>query len=181
MNMPKVRKRRSNAAITPHDLPTIEQIRNGDFVRDFVTHAETNTKVIAYKRRDSTILERWLSEPNAGVLFPVQAQRFIGDCLLLWFRCGSPRTTSNYGERIASGRYDAGFDQLAAIKELERFRSHLGPYQRHMWPCFENVVRHNEPAGIAGSQYANNPAQRIQSAKIITSTVACDLAGKLGY
>jgi hypothetical protein len=66
-------------------------------------------------------------------------------------------------------------------KELDRFRSLLGPYQRHMWACFENVVRHNEPAGIAGSQYANNPAQRIQSAKMITSAVACELAGKLGY
>lgn len=175
------KRRKVYAVIEALELPTPEQIRNGDFERDFITHTDTNTKAMAYKRRDSTILEKWMSEPNAGILFPVQAQRFIGDCIILWFRCGSPRTTSNYGERIASGRYDAGFDKLAALRELERFRSLLGPYQCHMWRCFENVVRHNEPAGIAGSQYANNPAQRIQSAKLITSAVACELAGKLGY
>jgi hypothetical protein len=175
------KKRKAAMPVQEMALPTPEQLRNGNFDRGFITHAESNTKVMAFRRKDSTILERWMTEPNAGVLFPVQAQRFIGDCILLWFRCGAPRVTANYGERIGSGRYDAGFDQLAAMKELDRFRSLLGPYQRHMWPCFENVVRHNEPAGIAGSQYANNPAQRIQSAKMITSAVACELAGKLGY
>jgi hypothetical protein len=175
------RKRKTHAAFEPGDLPTVEQIRNGDFVRDFVTHAETNTKAMAFRRKDSDILAKWLTEPHAGKLFPIQAQRFIGDCILLWFRCGTPRTTANYGERIASGRYDAGFDKLAALRELERFRNQLGPYQRHMWPVFENVVRHNMPAGVAGSDYAKNPAQSIQAAKMITSAVACELAGKLGY
>lgn len=163
------------------DLPTVEQLANDDFVRDFVTHAETNTKAMAYRRRESTILERWLTEPGAGVLFPIQAQRFIADCVMLWAKVGSPSVTARYGERIASGRYNDGMGQKEAIDQLHRFRSLLGPYQRHMWGVFENVVRHNEPAGVAGSAFANNPAQRIQSAKMITSQVATDLAGKLGY
>jgi len=178
--MPK-RKRKQIRQPAEMMLPTPEQLRNGDFDRGFITHAETNTKVMAFRRKDSDILAKWLAEPQAGKLFPIQAQRFIGDCILLWFRCGTPRTTASYGERIASGRYDAGFDKLAALRELEHFRSLLGPYQRHMWPVFENVVRHNMPAGVAGSDYAKNPAQSIQSAKMITSAVACELAGKLGY
>lgn len=163
------------------EVPTVEQLRNGDWVRDIVTHAETNTKTTAYRRKDSDILHKWLSEDHAGKLFPIQAQRFIGDCILLWFKCGTPSVTANYGERIHSGRYDAGFDKLAALEEIKRFRSLLGPYQRHMWPVFENVVRHNMPAGVAGSDYAKNPAQSIQAAKMITSAVACELAGRLGY
>ena len=175
------KKKRKPQLVQELVLPTPEQLRNGDFERTFITNSDDNTKVMTFRRKDSSILERWMTEPNAGLLFPVQAQRFIGDCILLWFRCGSPRVTANYGERIGSGRYDAGFDKLSALKELDRFRSMLGPYQRHMWACYENVVRHNEPAGVAGSQYASNPAQRIQSAKMITSAVACELAGKLGY
>lgn len=175
------RKRRKPQPIAALELPPEAQLANGQFIRDFVTHAETNTKVIAYRRRDSTILERWLTEPNAGVLFPIQAQRFIADCIMLWSKIGGPSVTARYGERIASGRYSDGIGQKDALDQLHRFRSLLGPYQRHLWPVFENVVRHNEPAGVAGSAFANNPAQRIQSAKLITSNVATDLAGKLGY
>src|SRR5689334_20854546 len=94
-------KRRKPTAFEPLETPNLAQLANGDFERDFVTHAETNTKVIAYRRRDSTILERWLTEPNAGILFPVQAQRFIADCIMLWAKVGSPSVTARYGERIA--------------------------------------------------------------------------------
>lgn len=175
------RKARKPIAAEPMDLPTPEQIRNGDFERVFTNHVDSNTKAMTFRRKDSDILHKWLSQHDAGRLFPIQAQRFIGDCIVLWFKCGSPNVTANYGERIHSGRYDAGFDKLAALEEIRRFRSLLGPYQRHMWPVFENVVRHNMPAGVAGSDYANNPAQSIQAAKMITSAVACELAGKLKY
>lgn len=178
--MPKGRKRKA-PAITPMELPTPEQLANGEFERDFVTHVGTNTKAMVYRRRDSDILHKWIAEPNAGVLFPIQAQRFIGDCILLWAKVGSAKVTAQYGERITgSGHYD-GFDQKSALDQLHRFKGLLGPYQRHYWTVFENVVRHNEPAGVAGSHFANNPAQRIQSAKLITSMVATDLAAKLGY
>jgi hypothetical protein len=51
------KKRKAFAAVEALELPTPEQLRNGDFERGFVTHAETNTKVMAFKRKDSTILE----------------------------------------------------------------------------------------------------------------------------
>ena len=71
------------------ETPTLAQLANGDFERDFVTHVGTNTKAMVYRRRDSDILHKWIAEPNAGVLFPIQAQRFIGDCILLWAKVGS--------------------------------------------------------------------------------------------
>lgn len=175
------KRKRKAPVIAPMDLPTPEQLASGDYDRDFVTHVDTNTKAMAFRRRDSTILEKWMTEPNAGVLFPVQAQRFIGDCVTLWARVGSQRVTANYGERIPTGGRGDGMGQKEAIDQLHRFKTLLGPYHRHYWPVFENVVRHNEPAGVAGSHFANNPAQRIQSAKLIVSMVATDLAGKLGY
>ena len=179
--MAKARNKRKPRPVEVLELPTIEQLRNGDFVDGFVTHVETGTKAKAYKRRDSSILEKWMTEPNAGLLFPVQAQRFIGDCINLWAQVGSQRVTANYGERIpCSGQYD-GMGQKCALDQLHRFKGLLGPYQRHYWSVFENVVRHNEAAGVAGSHFANNPAQRIQSAKLIVSVVATDLAAKLGY
>lgn len=180
MGKPKKKSKLKATVETPH-VPNDTQVQNGDFLRDFVTHAESNTKAMVYRRRDSSILERWLTEPNAYILFPIQAQRFIADCITLWASVGAPSVTAHYGERIASGRYSDGIRQKDAIDQIHRFRSMLGPYQRHMWPVFENVVRHNEPAGVAGSAFANNPAQQIQSAKMITSAVATELAGKLGY
>lgn len=186
------RKRASRKALhIEAELPTVEQLRNGDFERDFVTHAETNTKAMTHRRRDSTIVLKWIEDERTAVkekrlaagqvLFPIQAQRFIADCIALWEQVGRQRLTANYGERIASGTYGDGMTQQSALNELHRFKSLLGPYQRHYWTVFENVLRHGEPAGVAGSHYANNPAQRIQSAKLIVSSVATDLAGKLGY
>jgi len=185
-------KRKRKAPVTaPMDLPTPEQLASGNYDRDFVTHVDTNTKAMAFRRRDSNILEKWIRDEEKAVeagetqqgdrLFPVQAQRFIGDCVTLWARVGSQRVTANYGERIPTGGRGDGMGQKEAIDQLHRFKTLLGPYHRHYWPVFENVVRHNEPAGVAGSHFANNPAQRIQSAKLIVSMVATDLAGKLGY
>ena len=173
------RKRKRQQRLEPAALPTVEQLRNGDFKRDFVTHAETSTKAMTFRRRDGDILEKWLGE--GAPLFPIEAQRFIGDCITLWGKVGAPRITAHYGERISTGAYGDSITQLDALDQLHRFKSLLGPYQRHYWTVFENVVRHNEPAGVAGSHFANNPAQRIQSAKLIVSTVATDLAAKLGY
>jgi hypothetical protein len=173
------------------ETPTIEQLRNGSFARDFVTHVGTNTKAMTFRRRDSSILEKWIRDEEKAVqdgemqqdsrLFPVQAQRFIGDCITLWARIGSQRVTANYGERIPTNGHSDGMGQKEALDQLHRFKGLLGPYQRHYWPVFENVARHNEPAGVAGSHFANNPAQRSQSAKLIVSVVATDLAHKLGY
>lgn len=159
--------------------PTDAQIANGDFERDFVTQTEDNTKAMTYRRKDSFIVEKWCQEGEP--LFPEPAKRFIADCVTLWAKVGSRRLTAAYGERLPVSTNDDGYSQQDALDELAGFRRLLGPYERHQWGVFENVLRYNLPAGVAGSDYANNPAQSIQSAKLIVSNVACSLAGKLGY
>jgi hypothetical protein len=45
---------------------------------------------------------------------------------------------------------------------------------------FENVVRHHQPAGVAGSQLAKNSHGQIAAAKHITGLVACMVAARFG-
>lgn len=189
--MAKGRKRKKPAQFhMDADTPTPEQIRQGGFRRDFVTHAETATKAMAY-RRESSIAARWIDDENnafasgsvreADRLFPVPAQKFMADCLTLWARLPENSLSAQYGERTGASAANGRDLRSDALTALSRYREMLGPYQKHYWPVFENVLRWNEPAGVAGSRFGNNPTQRIQSAKLIVSNVACTLAGKLGY
>lgn len=175
--------RRSRKTKPKFDLeavpPTEAQLANGDFERDFVTHVDTNTKAMAFRNRRTSIVERWVKEGGPG--FEPPAQRVIADCVRLWLCIGSPRLVANYGERIPSSTHGEGWSQQEALDTLHHYKSLLNPYMRHYWTVFENVIRHNEPAGVAGSQFATNDAQRIQSAKVITGMVATHIAGELGY
>lgn len=159
------------------DLPTVEQIRNGDFERDFITHAESNTKAMTWRRRDSSIVETWVREAGPG--FDHGAARVIADCQTFWGRMGAPSVTAQYGERIASSTHGEGYSQQEAADEIAHRKRLIGIPA--YWDVFENVVRHNEPAGVAGSRFAKNRPQQIQSAKIIVGFVASLLAAKLGY
>ena len=157
-------------------LPTPEQLRNGDFDRGFITHAETNTKVMAFRRKDSSIIETWKREGAVG--FEEPAMRAIADCITFWGRMGEQRVTASYGERIAASTHGEGYTQQEAADEIA-FRKKLVP--RTYWDVFENVVRHNEPAGVAGSRFANNRPQQIASARAIVGMVANVIAMRMGY
>lgn len=170
------RKPRKFALVEALDLPTPEQLANGDFERNFITHAESNTKATAYRRRDSSIVETWHREGAVG--FDEPAMRAIADCILFWQRMGEPRVTANYGERIAASTHGEGHTQQEAADEIAR-RRRLVP--RTYWDVFENVVRHNEPAGVAGSRFASNRPQQIASARAIVGLVANVIAMRCGY
>lgn len=176
--MPRTKKKaRPQLQVEPGDLPTVEQIRNGDFERDFITHAESNTKAMAWKRRDSSIVETWVREAGPG--FDHGAARVIADCQTFWSRMGNAKVTAQYGERIPSSTHGEGYSQQEAADEIAHRKRLIGVPA--FWDVFENVVRHNEPAGVAGSRFANNRPQQIQSAKVIVGFVASLLAAKLGY
>ena len=161
------------------DLPTPEQLAQSEYVRDFVTHAETNTKAMTHRKRDSSILEKWMREEGPG--FDHGSQRVIRDCITLWARMAPPSTTARYGERMASSTGTDGQARQDAMDEMRYRRSLLPAGMQWAWDVFENVVRHNEPAGVAGSSIAKAPAQSIQSAKVITGMVASFIAARMGY
>lgn len=156
--------------------PTPEQLANDLYDHDFVTHAESATKVKTYRRKDSNVVDKWIREGAVG--FGVPAQRAIADCVILWQRMGSQRLTGSYGERLAASTNCQGHTQQEAADEIS-FRKSLVP--REYWDVFENVLRHNEPAGTAGSRFANNPAQQIASARAIVGFVANLIAMRCGY
>jgi hypothetical protein len=158
------------------ELPTPEQIANGTFERDFITHAESNTKAMAFRRRDASIVDAWFREGATG--FEEPARRAIADCIAFWDRMGQQRITANYGERIAASTHGEGYSQQEAADEIA-FRKKLVP--RCYWDVFENVVRHNEPAGVAGSRFAKNRPQQIASARAIVGLVANIIAMRMGY
>jgi hypothetical protein len=161
------------------ETPTLAQLANGDFERDFVTHTETNTKATVHRRRDACVVGRWMREGGQG--FDHGACRIITDCQSLWLKVGEPRLIAHYGERMPSGGLGDGMGQKEALDQLHYFKTILGARLAPFWDVFEAVVRHNEPAGVAGSRFANNPPQRIQSAKVITGMVASHLASRMGY
>lgn len=176
------KRKRKAPIVTPMDLPTPEQLANGDYERDFVTHVDTNTKTMAFRRRDSCIVEKWCREGGPG--FDEGAKRVIADCTLLWMRLGEPRLIAYYGERLPTGRSGGSDDADSrhdALAQLQHYKQALGARMRPFWDVFEMVVRHNEPAGVAGSRFANNDPQRIQSAKVITGMVASFIAARMGY
>lgn len=157
------------------EAPPAAQLANGDFKRDFVTHAETNTKAMAY-RRESTVLEQWCK--NGGIGFEEGARRAIVDCQLLWARMGEPRLIAHYGERTAKGTSVDRDTPQEAADEIHFRRKMFPPAY---WSVFEAVVRHNEPAGVAGSRMATNRPQQIMAAKAVVGMVASMMAARLGY
>lgn len=150
--------------------PFAEQ--HGKYVDVFVHHDETGSKT--QTKRVSNTLEKWIDE--GGIGFESGAVAFIRKCQAHWETIGNPKVTANYGERI-HGDQGNGMAAHEARSELNYYQKELNapPY----WRIFENVVRHNQPAGIAGSDLATNPASRIASAKVVVGTVASVMASKI--
>lgn len=173
--MPKAKRKRREAQLSEIlDGPTEAQLANGDYTREFVTNGDTSTKSMAHRNRDSFVIERWLEDETH---FPPGAVQAVRDCQFFWNRLKSPRIIANYGERIHGGQND-GIGETEALSELKWMAQDIPD---RFWSVFENVARWNEPAGVAGSAWAKNTPQQIQSAKVITGFVACLIAQRKGY
>lgn len=88
-----------------------------------------------------------------GMLTETQ-EAAIGYCLRLWeFLPPMPATTAQYGERIPSN--DSGQESEAAVNAwldaIAGLRRIEGYIPRSYWQVFENCLRFDMPAGVAGS------------------------------
>ena len=147
------------------DGPTEAQIRNGDYERGTIIHADTFRRETVHINRGGTFIARWekkhkLSKRQAAV---------IDWCLRLWHIAGHNQSvTAQYGERIRA----TGSTELAAIKrraadeELTKFRSYVS---RNAWETFENVCRFDR-IGVADVSWASRIAE------IRAHTLVCDVA-----
>ncbi len=124
--------------------------------------------------RKSSTVDKWLFEGGPG--FEEPQARAIEHCRSLWRILGGARLVANY-KGVAGGQGDReGY--LAALAQLGNYQSE---FPRYVWDIFENVIRHDMPAGTAGSAMANNPPQAIAHAKACVGFVASKIAEWRGY
>lgn len=107
----------------------------------------------------------------------------ISYCIRLWeFLPPMPATTAQYGERIPSS--DSGHESeaavnawLDAISDLRRVEGYI---PRSYWQVFENCIRFDEPAGVAGSSLGYSGRSGKAKAHVIVCFVADIIAMKEG-
>jgi len=148
--MAKPRKRKSRRNVQPGELPTPEQLARGSYERKFITHAESNTKAMGHVNTGGTPLARWES---GGKLDSTQLAVILS-CLECWRLAGlSQSVTALYGERVGTTS-DAG-ENANAVKHakdtLTRYRDYFPGRTKEYFDIFENIIRHNMPAGVAGA------------------------------
>ncbi len=115
-----------------------------------------------------------------SMLTPTQEDA-IKLCLRLWeFLPPMPATTAQYGERIPSN--DSGQESeyavnafLDALDDLRRIEAYI---PRSYWQVFENCIRFDEPAGVAGSSLGYTGRSGKAKAHVIVCFVADIIAMK---
>ena len=167
--MARTRRIRKQSATMAHDMetPTAEQMANGHYTRQFITHVETATKAMAHIAA-TTPVERWQRD---GRLSDSQLTA-IALMRRLWAIAGlRQKTTATYGERLAISVNNEWLanTEIDARKDLHRIQDYI---PRTYWDVFEQVCRHDEPAGVAGSRLGFGE----RSAKDRAHTIVCFVA-----
>lgn len=166
-------KRKIKAFRLDMELPTPAQLANGDFERDFTNHVETNTKAMTYRNRGGTPLCRWV----AGKKLDDVQLRVINRCLEIWRLIGMHQSlTAKYGERLdrSSDWSRSSVRALEAKEDLARFKSYFPGRARDYFSVFENVIRHNIPAGVAGA--VDTPDKKVAANRALTIVrFVCDI------
>jgi hypothetical protein len=131
------RKPRKPLAAEPMDLPPVEQIRNGDFERDFVTHAESNTKAMVHRSMRDPIL-RWERDRKITDMQATTIRRMQS----LWQAVhGTQRLTATYDEPVAATTgHSSDARRLEARDELWRIEGHFAGVLA-WYRIFEGVCR----------------------------------------
>lgn len=125
-----------------------------------------------------TVVDRWLSDGGPG--FEEPQRRAIDHCRALWCRLGSSGTLVANLSWVGGGHAgrERGLEQAEALAQLAQYESRI---PRLYWSVFENVVRNDMPAGVAGSPMAKNSAQAQAHAKNCVGFVASLIAQWRGF
>lgn len=118
-----------------------------------------------------------------GMLEP-HHEEAIKLCLRLWsFLPPMPATTAQYGERIPSN--DSGHESEAAVNAWIDAKAHLKQIEgyfpgklRGYWETFQNCIRFDMPAGVAGSDLGFTGRSGRAKAHVIVCVVADVIADK---
>lgn len=123
--------------------------------------------------RGGTPVRRWIT---AGLLTESQ-QAAIAHCLNLWgIISASGSMSCNLGKDGVRGGGGLGHPrEVEARDDLKRMR---GYFAHQWWNCFENVVRWDEPAGVAGSKLSVKKDSHETAARLVVQMVADTIAMK---
>lgn len=174
--MPRKKPKKQTQA-EPMDLPTIEQLKTGDYIRQFVTNAETNTKSMAHRSVRDPVL-RWENDRKLTDMQASTIRRMQG----LWQAVyGTQRLTGTYDEPVdASTGHTSDGRRLELRDELRRIEGYfIGVQQWYM--VFERVCRF----GFTGPQAceADTVSERAsrERALVIVALVADFIAAREGW
>lgn len=130
--------------------------------------------------RSVSTTDKWLLEGGPGFEAPEAAA--IAHVRRLWSIVGSgPRLTARYDPSCVGAPGTGERDQAgyrSALLTLGEYRRQFPP---RVWEAFENVVRWDEPAGVAGSRMASHPSEQRAHAKACVGFVASKIAEWRGY
>jgi len=106
-----------------------------------------------------TPVSKWIA---AGLVTDAE-QAAIEHCLNLWQRVeGQPSLVANFDRTIFGCPGDGHPREVEARDDLHRLKNHVGD---KYWSVFENVVRFDEPAGVAGSRLEQASRNRETAAR----------------
>ncbi|HEX8553184.1 MAG TPA: hypothetical protein VF695_00620 [Sphingomonas sp.] len=130
--------------------------KQGDYVRH-------NNRTI---NRGGTTIARWRT---AQMITDGQMAAIL-HCERLWSLTEVPaRVVANLDRAVFGSPGDGNVREIEARHDLHRIR---GGFPPAYWSVFENVVRFDEPAGLAGSKLAADDKQRRAKAHVVVCFVA---------
>lgn len=157
-------KRKTKAAAKPAAPPLVNQYaaRHGDYA----PAAQTGEMRHAMLNRGGTPLARWRS---AGLITDHQ-NAAIDHCIRLWqLSDTSGRLVANLDRTVFGCPGDGNMAEIEARADLARIKGYI---PRKYYDVFENCIRFDEPAGVAGSKLAEDDVTRRTMARTIVGFVA---------
>lgn len=129
-------------------------------------HGDYDRNLRFVANRGGTAIDRWKRDGNLSD----SQQAGILHCQSLWAKMRMPRVVVDF-EREVRGGDNEGWThrQLDALDELHRISSE---FPHDYWNVFENVCRHDLPAGVAGSRLANTKRSAETAARLIVALIA---------
>src|SRR5690348_8269884 len=122
-------------------------------------HGDYSRNLRFVVNRGGTAIARW---QTSGSLTDSQLAGIL-HCQNLWSKLGSQSVVVDFN-RVRGQPHGAGYSQHEAFTEIARISADF-PYA--YWNVFENVCRHDLPAGVAGSRLANTKRSAETAARMI--------------
>jgi hypothetical protein len=129
-------------------------------------HGDYDRNLRKVVNRGGTPIARWRT---AGHLSDSQ-DAAIAHCIVLWdIISSSSGLVANLDRTVFGTPGDGHPREVEARSDLLRMKNHVGA---KYWDVFENVVRFDEPAGVAGSRIGTPPQKAEYTARLIVQFVA---------